>query len=105
MANRKANTNVPVNWGALEKRFGETIKENLDILIGHRGNPLDRAVTFKDLLDNKVLSLAGNASLSTAGGNPSDFQVPGDAGGVEAQFPPAPTSLVANGAFQNIILT
>ena len=105
MANHKGNANVPVNWGLLEKRFGESIKENLDILLGHRGSKLDRAVTFKDLLDNKLLSLAGNATLSTAGDDPSNFTTPENPGEITAQFPPAPTGLTASGAFQNIILT
>lgn len=104
MAKRKANTNVPIKWSATDKRFGESIKENLDILIGHRGSPLDRAVTFTDLLDTGVLSLAGNVSLSTASGNPNDFTVTTDPD-VDVQLPPAPTSLAASGAFQNIILT
>jgi hypothetical protein len=103
MAKRKANQNVPITWGVNEKRFGESLKENLDILLGHRGQPLERAVTFKDLLDTKVLSLAGNVSQSTATGNPSDFEV--DSGEITAQPPVAPTSLAASGAFQNIILT
>ena len=105
MANRKGNANVPVNWGSLEKRFGESIKENLDILLGHRGSKLNRAVTFKDLLDNKLLSLAGNATLSTAGDDPGNFTTPENPGEITAQFPPAPTGLTASGAFQNIILT
>ena len=104
MAKRKANLSVPIKWGAPEKRFGESIKENLDILIGHRGNPIDRAVTFKDLLDTKVLSLAGNASLSTAGDDPANYTVPSE-GNTNVQFPPAPTSLAASGAFQNVVLT
>ena len=104
MAERKSNLNVPIKWGGPERRFGESIKENLDILIGHRGNPLDRAVTFTDLLDNRILSLAGNVTQSTASGNPSDFEVPGPTDDEQVQPPPAPTNLTANGAFQNIIL-
>ena len=104
MARRKATFNVPINWKTPDKKFGESVKENLDVLLGHRGSPLERAVTFKDLLDNRVLSLAGNASLSTAGGDPSDFVVP-DPNTDNVQQPPQPTGLSASGAFQNIILT
>ena len=70
MAKKRANTGVPTKWELTERKFGESIKENLDILIGHRGSPLERAVTFQDLLDTNVLSLAGNISGSTVGGDP-----------------------------------
>ena len=104
MARRKATFNVPINWKTPDKKFGESVKENLDVLLGHRGSPLERAVTFRDLLDNNVLSLAGNASLSTAGDDPSNFVVP-DPSTDNVQQPPQPTGLSASGAFQNIILT
>ncbi len=103
MAKKKAVMAVPPNWGAQDKRFGETVKEGLDVLLGHRGRPLERAVTFQDLLDTNVLKLAGNISLSTVVDSPSSFAPVSDDTGV--QQPPAPTSLVASGAFQNIILT
>ena len=103
MAKKKAVMAVPPSWGAQDKRFGETVKEGLDVLLGHRGRPLERAVTFQDLLDTNVLKLAGNISLSTVIDSPSSFEPVSDDTGV--QQPPAPTSLVASGAFQNIILT
>ena len=103
MAKKKAVMAVPPSWGAQDKRFGETVKEGLDVLLGHRGRPLERAVTFQDLLDTNVLKLSGNISLSTVIDSPSSFEPVSDDTGV--QQPPAPTSLVASGAFQNIILT
>ncbi len=103
MAKKKAVMAVPPNWGAQDKRFGETVKEGLDVLLGHRGRPLERAVTFQDLLDTNILKLAGNISFSTVVDSPSSFVPVSDDIGV--QQPPAPTSLVASGAFQNIILT
>lgn len=105
MAKKRANTGVPTKWELTERKFGESIKENLDILIGHRGSPLERAVTFQDLLDTNVLSLAGNISGSTAGGDPANDFVTTPDPSPEVQPPPAPTSLQASGAFQNIILT
>jgi predicted phage tail protein len=105
MAKKRSNTSVPSKWELPERRFGETIKENLDILIGHRGSPLERAVTFQDLLDTNVLSLARNVSGSTIGDDPRNDFVPTPDVGSEVQPPPAPTNLDASGAFQNIILT
>ena len=103
MAKRKSIMAVPVKWGQQERLFGETVKEGLDVLLGHRGSPFQRAVTFQDLLDTNVLKLAPNVKPSIAGGNPSDFEVPSEDANI--QLPPAPTGLSASGAFQNIILT
>jgi len=103
MAKRKSTMAVPVKWGQQERLFGETVKEGLDVLLGHRGSPFQRAVTFQDLLDTNVLRLASNVGLSTVTGNSSDFEVPTENANI--QIPPAPTGLSASGAFQNIILT
>jgi len=103
MAKRKSIMAVPVKWGQQERLFGETVKEGLDVLLGHRGSPFQRAVTFQDLLDTNVLRLSSNVGLSTVTGNSSDFVVPTEDANI--QLPPAPTGLSASGAFQNIILT
>ena len=100
MGNKRANLSVPAGWSQQDRRFGESIKQNLDILQGQRGDKLDRAVTFRDLLDTGLVTLArgvtnfdGNASSVTIGTGLANLDIP-----------PAPTNLTANGAFQNIIL-
>ncbi len=62
-------------------------------------------MTFQDLLDTNVLSLAGNISGSTVGGDPANDFVTSPDPEPAVQTPPAPTSLQASGAFQNIVLT
>ena len=49
MGNKRANLSVPAGWSQQDRRFGESVKQNLDTLQGLRGDKLDRAVTFRDL--------------------------------------------------------
>ena len=97
----KNSASVPATWGQQDRRFGESIKGNLDTLLGHRGDKLDKAVTFRDLLDSGIISLASGVSFFNGG---SSEVVPGNAL-PEFDVPPAPTGLAASGAFENIILT
>jgi outer membrane murein-binding lipoprotein Lpp len=97
---RKGNMPVPPKWSGQDKRFGETIKNNLDVLCGYTGDPLDRAITARDLLDSGIVTLAAGSSFfsgSSSGLAPANIPI--------YAVPPAPTSLVASGAFQNILLT
>ena len=62
---RKVNMPVPQKWSGQDKRFGETVKSNLDVLCGFSGDPLDRALTARDLLDSGIVKLtAGSRSFS-----------------------------------------
>lgn len=96
------NMQVPPKWAGQDKRFAESMKENLDVLAGNRGDPLDRAITVRDLLESGIVTLSAGASFYS--GDSADIirnatQYP------DLTVPPAPTSLAANGAFQNILLT
>ena len=97
----KGNASVPPQWSMQEKRFGETLKQNLEVLQGNRGDKLDRAVTFRDLLDTGIVKLA--AGITNFNGNASSVSVINELPNLI--IPPAPTNLVASGAFQNIILS
>ena len=102
MSRNKSNLQVPPSWSNQDRRFGDSLKENLDVLLGHRGDPLNRAVTFQDLLDTGILKLASGVSLfagETANLVPESQDFP------DLAIPPAPTNLAANGAFQSILLT
>jgi hypothetical protein len=98
---RKSNLTVPPGWSSQDKRFADGVKENLDVLLGHRGDALDRAVTFKDLLDTGIVTLARGINLFRGSSDLIPFRddIP------NLDVPPAPTNLEADGAFQNIILT
>ena len=101
MGNNRSNANVPTGWSQQDRRFGESIKQNLDVLQGQRGDKLDRAVTFRDLLDAGIVQLASGITnfngLSSSIATVNEFP--------DLAIPPAPTNLQASGAFRNIILT
>ena len=101
MGNKRANLSVPAGWSQQDRRFGESVKQNLDVLQGQRGDKLDRAVTFRDLLDTGLVTLA--RGVTNFDGNASSVAVVSDVANLD--IPSAPTGLSASGAFQNIILT
>jgi hypothetical protein len=92
---------VPQTWSGQDKRFGETLKNNVDVLAGFNGDPLDKAVTMRALLDSGIVSLAsGYGAYSGASSSIAPrVDIP------NLDVPPAPYNLAANGAFQNILLT
>ena len=100
MTNRSI-LSVPSGWGGQDRRWAESLKENLDIILGNRGHALDKAVTFRDLVDTGVVQVAKGVSWD---GNATQL-VPVSNEFADLSIPPAPTSLSASGAFQNIILT
>jgi hypothetical protein len=96
------NMQVPPKWAGQDKRFAESLKENLDVLSGSRGDPLDRAVTVRDLLESGIVTLSAGANFYSGASQDiirNAIQYP------NLGVPPAPTNLAANGAFQNILLT
>ena len=99
--NKKGNMPVPQKWAGQDRKFGETLKNNVDVLAGFNGDPLDRAITARDLLDSGIARLAAG-SITFSGG--SNDLIP--AGGLPTYaVPPAPTNLTADGGFEVIILT
>lgn len=48
---------VPITWSDQEKRFGFAVKESVDILAGLRGDPLDKAITARELINYGVMRL------------------------------------------------
>jgi len=102
---RKSLAKVPTDISGQERRFAESVSENLDVLTGRRGNLIDRAVTFRDLLDTGILRKASGLVTDSgtievvAGGDPNDPD-----GGVVDQ-PTQPTNLTASGGFGRIYLS
>lgn len=91
---------VPRDFSPEGKRFAQHIIDSLQQITGEKGNPLDKAVTFNDLINsgiaknNVVLTSGGSASAGFTGGNDLDVDTPS-----------IPTTVAASGAFQNITIT
>ena len=90
--------NIPPKTERELKIALDTIKEALEIRLGQRGDPLDRAVTLRELQDANIVKVGNTAVGATDGIKPPD-EDPGD-----LTIPPAPTGLTANGAFTSIVL-
>ncbi|MBT8449405.1 MAG: DUF1983 domain-containing protein [Gammaproteobacteria bacterium] len=101
MSKPKSNMQVPISWSGQDKRFGDSVKENLDVIVGHRGDPLDKAITARDLLESGIATLP--SGISAYGGSSGDLVPPTTLPNLT--IPPAPTNLSASGAFQNVLLT
>ena len=89
--------NIPPNTPLELKRHLENIKEATEIRLGRRGDPLDRAVTLRELEDANIVKVADKGVGVVDGIRPPDD--PGD-----RTPPPSPTTLTASGAFTSIVL-
>lgn len=97
---RKSVATVPRDYAGQERKFADSIAESVDTLAGRRGDQIDRAVTFRDLLDANILQLAVGQTLTTGPAGPPllvNPTPPPSAGGVE--IPPKPFNLNATGGF------
>lgn len=95
--------NIPPKTDRELKLALDSIKEAVEVRLGRRGDPLDRAVTLRELIDSGLATKLNNSPFSPAGvgaGIAPPKQPPGD-----LTIPPAPTSLTASGAFTAIILS
>ena len=99
---KKACFGVPPTYSGGEKRFAETVKENIDILCGHRGDPLDRALTARDLFEAGVIDFRSGITKFDGSGSNLALASPDTAPVQEIQ---KPSNLTASGAFENILLT
>ena len=91
--------------GALQSVFNNSIKEILEVRLGRRGDPKDRAVTLRELIDSGLaVELLDNPFDPNAGEGPTDFGPPLTIF-TDATIPPTPTGLAANAGFTKIIVS
>ena len=93
--------NVPARIERELRDTLESMKEAQEIRLGRRGDPLDRAITLRELIDSGMAK-----QLTERPFNPDgiiDF-IPNDDSTGDLSIPPAPTGLEASGAFTEIII-
>ena len=90
--------NIPPKTDRELKLALEDIKQALEIRLGLRGDPLDRAVTLRELKDSNIVQVK-NSEVGVSGGIKPPDEDPSD-----LTVPPAPTTLTASGAFTSIVL-
>jgi len=93
--------NIPARIERELKDTLESMKEAQEIRLGRRGDPLDRAITLRELIDSGLAKQLTERPFDPNG--LTDF-IPNDDQKGDLSIPPAPTGLEASGAFTEIIV-
>ena len=95
--------NIPAKTDPETKLVLESIKEALEVRLGRRGDPIDRAVTLRELVESGLATTLAqspyNPNTGATGFGPIGER-PGD-----VTVPPAPTVLTASGLFTDALLS
>ena len=94
---------VPTKADPELKLFAESIKEAVEVRLGRRGDPRDRAITLRELIDSGMAQeLLDNPFDPNAGVGGIDFT-----GNTKTDFtiPPTPTGFSVSAAYTSFILS
>ena len=87
--------------------FDQRVREALQTYLGRQGNPLDRGLTLRDMIESGLISLKDGYRLRPGGGGGLPL-APGPAATVDATPdltpPPTPTGLTAVGAISHVFI-
>jgi len=95
--------NIPAQVDTETKLALESMKEAIEVRLGRRGDPKDRAVTLRELIESGLATTLAqepyNPNTGATGFAPLR-EKPGD-----VVVPPAPTVLTASGLFTDVLLS
>ena len=95
---------VPDDITPSTKAYLKALGEALEVRLGRRGDVRDRAITLRELIDSGLA-----IKLKSEPFNPNALTKTNiglsPVGGPIVTIPPAPSNLVASGAFKNVVLT
>ena len=95
--------NIPSNLSPELKQFAESVKEAVEVRLGRRGDPKDRSVTLRELIDSGLAKeLLDNPFDPNAGAGVTDFA---PAVIISSIIPPTPTGFSASAAYSSFILS
>ena len=96
--------NIPAQVDTETKLALESMKEALEVRLGRRGDPKDRAVTLRELIDSGLATDLAKAPYNPNIAGATGFGPAADEVG-DVTVPPAPTSLTASGLFTDVLLS
>ena len=95
--------NIPAKTDPETKLALESIKEAVEVRLGRRGDPIDRAVTLRELIESGLATDLAQAPYNPNTGA-TGFGPIGERPG-DVTVPPAPTVLTASGLFTDVLLS
>ena len=82
----------PADVSPALRRYLESLSETIEIRLGRRGDPRDRAITLRELIDSGLATELAGRPFNPNGGGGTTFEPPYD-----STVPPIPTGFTANG--------
>jgi hypothetical protein len=89
----------PADVSPALRRYLESLSETIEIRLGRRGDPRDRAITLRELIDSGLATELSSSPFNPNGGGNPTFQPPYD-----STVPPTPTGFTANGGYAIVTL-
>ena len=95
---------VPTNTSPELRKYLETLQQVVAIRLGRRGDPRDRAVTMRELIDSGLAKEQATAPFDSNRSGASGFVQPG-AALTDLAVPPVPTAFTVSAAFSTVHLS
>ena len=89
----------PADVSPALRRYLESLSETIEIRLGRRGDPRDRAITLRELIDSGLATELAGRPFNPNGGGETTFEPPYD-----STVPPIPTGFTANGGYAIVTL-